>query len=330
MTSAHSRRRRRGAAPIHVLSSLALVVTAMCAFTGPSNAAPAADSGSAGTKAVQPAGDKPPEDFWGDVDNIPPANNELTVKIANQTNGQFPDDKVFWSFNGETHSIAEQPYIDLPAVEAGRIDIHVGSPDSEYTDFVEFTIKDGVFYGNLTRVDGYVLPLAMRLHSEDGQNQEVGEDYELFKQSREDTFKQFSGEVPEEFQGLVDGDKKIEAPRSGADFAPGGKYENYFNDYAQSVGVGASTQEIFACSGPLSEDPAGCAGLNRHVAELPEDQQADPANFYKSAPANYYAKFWHDHSIDNRSYGFPYDDAEGQDTLVTSDNPEYLVVAVGY
>ncbi|WP_016905967.1 glycoside hydrolase family 64 protein [Streptomyces xiaopingdaonensis] len=328
MTSGHARRRSR-VVPIYLLTALALVVTAMYVFSNQSNATTADASGGAATKAVQ-AGDPPPEDFWGDVDDIPPAENALTVKIANQTNGQYPDDEVYWSFEGETHSIAEQPYIDLPAIEAGRIDIHVGSPDSEYTDFVEFTVKDGIFYGNLTRVDGYVLPLAMRLHSEDGENQQVGEDYELFKQSREDTFQQFSDAVPEEFKGLVDGDKKIEAPRSGADFAPGGQHENYFDEYAQSVGVDAATQEIFACSGPLSEDPSGCAGLNRHVADLPEDQQADPENFYKEAPANYYAQFWHDHSIDNRSYGFPYDDAEGQDTLITSDNPEYLVVAVGY
>lgn len=328
MLHAHTRRRHR-AAPLYLLTVLALVVTAMYAFSTTSNAAENGASGGSATKATQ-SGGAPPEDFWGDTDNIPPAENELTVKIANQTNGQYPDDEVFWTFDGETHSIADQPYIDLPAVESGRIDIHVGDPDSEYTDFVEFTIKDGVFYGNLTRVDGYVLPLAMRLHSEDGENQEVGEDYELFQQSRADTFQQFSDAVPEEFQGLVDGDKKIEAPRSGADFAPGGQYENYFDDYAHSVGVDASTQEIFSCSGPLSEDPSGCAGLNRHVADLSEDEQADPENFYQEAPANYYAHFWHNHSIDGRSYGFPYDDAEGQDTLVTSENPEYLVVAVGY
>lgn len=328
MTSVHARRRHR-ATPLYLLAVLALVVGAIYASSTTSNASEGGTSASSGTKAVK-AGDPPPEDFWGDTGSIPPAENELTVAITNQTNGQYPDDEVFWTFDGETHSIAEQPYIDLPAVESGRIDIHVGEPDGEYTDFVEFTIKDGIFYGNLTRVDGYGLPLAMRLHSEDGENQEVGEDYELFQQSREETFKQFTDEVPEEFQGLPDGDKRIEAPRSGADFAPGGKHENYFDEYADSVGVDAPTQDIFACSNSLSEDPSGCAALNRHVADLPEEDQADPANFYKEAPANYYAKFWHDHSIDNRSYGFPYDDAEGQDTLVTSDNPEYLAVAVGY
>ena len=75
---------------------------------------------------------------------------------------------------------------------------------------------------------------------------------------------------------------------------------------------------------------ASCAGLNRHVAGQPESVQNDPTQYYKSAPANYYAKFWHDNSVDNLAYGFPYDDDAGQSTYISHSNPQYLQVAVGW
>jgi hypothetical protein len=34
------------------------------------------------------------------------------VKVLNRTNGQFPDTQVFWTFGGQTHSIAEQFWHD--------------------------------------------------------------------------------------------------------------------------------------------------------------------------------------------------------------------------
>ena len=63
-----------------------------------------------------------------------------TVKILNRTNGQYPDSQVYWSFNGQTHSIAEQPYFDMPANSAGRMYFYLGSPNSQYSDFIEFTV----------------------------------------------------------------------------------------------------------------------------------------------------------------------------------------------
>ncbi|MGH3376620.1 MAG: discoidin domain-containing protein, partial [Actinoallomurus sp.] len=63
----------------------------------------------------------PPDDFWGDTSGIPAAQNVVEVKILNKTNGHYPDSQVYWSFNGQTHSIAEQPYIDMAANSAGRM-----------------------------------------------------------------------------------------------------------------------------------------------------------------------------------------------------------------
>ncbi len=277
------------------------------------------------------AGDPPPDDFWGDTGSIPPAKNVLTLKVLNKTNGKYPDDKVFWTFNDETHSIAEQSTVDMKANSAGRMTFHLGSPDSKLTDFIEFTVGDDVFNGNTTRVDGFGLKLAMRLHSHDGDDVQVGEDYATFQQSREETFAQYKDEVPDEFDGLADADQKsILAPRSSPDFKEGGKHADYFDSYAKSAGVDASTAEIMGCSGKLAEEAGKCSAVNRHVAHLPESDWSDPGKYYKEKPANYFAKFWHDHGINNLAYGFPYDDFAGQSSFVSHNDPEWLAVAVGY
>ncbi|GIM96200.1 hypothetical protein Ato02nite_079930 [Paractinoplanes toevensis] len=54
------------------------------------------------------------------------------------------------------------------------------------------------------------------------------------------------------------------------------------------------------------------------------------SNFYRAAPANYYAKFWHDNALGNLAYGFPYDDVAGQSTFISHSDPQYLLVAVGW
>ncbi|RJQ84693.1 glycoside hydrolase family 64 protein [Amycolatopsis panacis] len=280
--------------------------------------------------ATAAPGSTPPDSFWGDTGAIPPAQNVLTVKVLNRTNGKYPDDQVYWSFNGQTHSIAEQPTVDMGANSSGRMNFFLGSPEGKYTDFIEFTVGDHVFNGNTTRVDAFGLKLAMRLHSRDGFDTQVGDDYETFQEDRAATFARFQSEVPDEFKGLAQGQDRILAPGKSPDFQPGGKNENYFTDYARSAGVDETTGNIAACAGSLAEAADKCAALNRHTADLPAGQQQDPARFYQAAPANYYAKFWHDHGIDNRAYGFPYDDAAGQSSFVSHNDPQWLEVAVGW
>jgi len=62
----------------------------------------------------------PPPSFWGDTKKIPAAHNVLELAIRNRTNGRFPNSKVYWSFNGQEKSIAQQRYIDMPVNSAGR------------------------------------------------------------------------------------------------------------------------------------------------------------------------------------------------------------------
>ncbi|MEU1810588.1 beta-1,3-glucanase family protein [Micromonospora sp. WMMD1076] len=99
--------------------------------------------------------------------------------------------------------------------------------------------------------------------------------------------------------------------------------------YASSVGLSAATSDIFGCAGRFAGDPTGCAALNRHTAQLPRAQWADPSRFYQQSPANWYAKFWHDRAINGRAYGFPYDVAD-QSSFVSHGDPQWLLVAVGW
>jgi len=275
----------------------------------------------------------PPASFWGNTSAIPAASNVLEFSIVNQTNGQYPDSQVYWSWNGQEKSIAQQPYIDMPANSAGRMYFYLGSPNSSYYDFIEFTVGSSSINVDTTRVDRFGLKLALLLHGHDGSSQEVGENYATFQESRSATFARFQNSVPAEFKELATDQAPYGIPSPGNDpaFQPGGAYANYYTSYAASVGdTSDTTAQIFGCGGTLAGNPPLCAGLNRHVAQLPAAQQSNPANFYLAAPANYYAQFWHQNAINGLQYGFPYDDDAGQSSDISITNPQYMVVAVGW
>jgi len=239
---------------------------------------------------------------------------------------------VYWSYNGVAHSIAEQPYFDMPVNSAGRMYFYLGSPNSQYFDFIEFTVGASVFNGNTTRVDAFGLKIAMRLHAHDGYDVQVGENYATFQESRTATFNRFMTSVPQEFKVLAQTQApyRIIAPGSDPSFRAGGVNQNYFTAYAQANGINAATSDIFGCAGVLASDPGHCAALNRHVAQLPQSQWSTPSLYYQAAPANYYAKFWHDHAINHLAYGFPYDDYASQSDFISHADPQWLEVAVGW
>jgi hypothetical protein len=289
-------------------------------------------TGGATSPSPTPSSTGSNDPFWGDTSGIPAAQNVVMVKILNRTNGKYPDSQVYWSYNGVAHSIAEQPYFDMPANTAGRMYFYLGSPNSQYFDFIEFTVGPTVFNGNTTRVDAFGLKLAMRLHSHDGNDVQVGEDQATFAEDRTVTFQKFIDAVPAEFKVLAQNYQpyRIIAPGSDPSFRAGGVNQNYFTAYANSVGVSAATSDIFGCAGTLAGNPDMCAALNRHVATLPQNQWGTPSNYYLASPANYYAKFWHDHAINRLAYGFPYDDVAGQSSFISHGNPQWLLVAVGW
>lgn len=100
-----------------------------------------------------------------------------------------------------------------------------------------------------------------------------------------------------------------------------------------------STINLLEGSGPLATgsrldlviQAQMCAALNRHLVEtVAGDKWSDPATYYQTAPSNYYAKFWHQHSLNGLAYGFAYDDVRDQSTLLYSSKPKGLVVTIGW
>ncbi|CAF2948244.1 unnamed protein product, partial [Rotaria sp. Silwood2] len=98
----------------------------------------------------------------------------------------------------------------------------------------------------------------------------------------------------------------------------------YFDAYSNNK---YTTQQILLCNGPLAEQPEISSSLNRHVFQ---GNTKDVSQYYKSAPANYYSKFWHDHSIDGLAYGFPYDDYNGQASYLETGDPKALIIRIGW
>jgi hypothetical protein len=277
--------------------------------------------------------------FWGDRSKIPAAKNVMTYVFLNRTYGKFTDEQMFWKFgNMAVRSIAEAPYYDMEANSSGRVYCYAGASNSKYNDFMEHTISSTTWNGNTTRVDGFVLPCAIRLHCKDGYDVILGEQYHMFTMSRDSLWKAYQEDVPVEFDTCARWDSdgtpyRIIAPGKGEGvFNTGQKYADYFSAYLQQIGqTGTTTNQVFSCSGtPYGNNAALAGATNRHVAHLPQSQWNDPSLFYKEPPANFYAKFWHDHSFQGKAYGFAYDDAASQAAYASHGGPQYLIIAVGW
>lgn len=73
------------------------------------------------------------------------------------------------------------------------------------------------------------------------------------------------------------------------------------------------------------------AAFNRGLLiHVDPSQWSQAASYYRQGPANFYAKFWHDKSIDGLAYGFCYDDVRGHSSLQEHPNPRGLIVTVGW
>jgi hypothetical protein len=242
------------------------------------------------------------------------------------------------------HKVSETSWVNLPKMHSGRIFLSVGSPcyiktyddgfagpdinnptdpnRDVYFDFVEFTFNDGGYNGNTTRVDQFGFPIQNRLVNKAGNyDKTVGE---LESETRAGLFAKYQNEVPKEFKslGTLQAPYRIVCPISGP-FKAGGEYANYFSSYS-----GISTRDIFLGIGGAANEQT-CAALNRHIYH-------DAANwnnvgkYYQAGPANYYAKFWHDHSIDGLAYGFCYDDVNNQSPTLAVADPKGLIIRIGW
>lgn len=72
-----------------------------------------------------------------------------------------------------------------------------------------------------------------------------------------------------------------------------------------------------------------CAAFHRHVMDNP-GVWATPSQYYLAGPADYYSKFFHDHSINSKAYGFCYDDVYDQSSTVHSSNPRGIILSIGF
>lgn len=312
----------------------------------------ASDSGGAGADAAAPP------DFW-DATGIPPAKNVMVFKFLNRTNGKYQDSEVYWSFkNGgiaQTHSIAEQPTYDMPANASGRMYFYIcahtdatcaGDPTkSKYYDFIEHTIGAAQYNGNTTRVDAFGLKIAMRLHCADGFDKAVGENYATFVEDRAATFQAFIDDAPVEFKPLAQAPfapYRIVQPGAGG-FDPGGAHATYYNSFVDTVWAnnGITIPKPGPNGSGLGAYPALSAAIYRHVGDtagtfdaagklLDRSLWADSTKFYSAAPADYYARFWHERALDGKAYGFPYDDVGGYSSYISHSSPQYMLVAIGW
>jgi hypothetical protein len=276
-----------------------------------------------------------PDEFWGKPSDYPVAKNVMTYVFLNRTNGKYADDRIYWTFNGQTKTLAEQNIFDMPANASGRVTFHLESPTGPYWDFMEHTITATNWYGNTTRVDAYGLPIAIRLICGDGTDTKLGELYDVFYMGRDAFFQAYKAAVPAEFQHTADTARpyRIVAPGKGdGGFGPGERYGTYYDAYLKELGLPATdTRKVFACEGdPFGSDARLAAAVNRHVAHLPRSEWAKAENFYRAAPADYYAKFFHDFGFGGKAYGFAYDDAEGFAAYTACARPKTLIIAVGF
>jgi hypothetical protein len=73
-----------------------------------------------------------------------------------------------------------------------------------------------------------------------------------------------------------------------------------------------------------------CAALNRHVAEQSSDRWYNAEYFYPAGkPANFFTKFWHQHSYNGLAYGFSYDDVGGHSPSIYTPSPVSVTYTIG-
>ena len=163
------------------------------------------------------------------------------------------------------YTLADKDYVYMPDIVSGRMYISYGSPvyvtinedangnvgfagpdlnnpsdpnQDVLFEFVEFTIKNGEYWGNTTRVDFYSFPVVSRLVGDGGFVSTPG-DADHYDRTvgdigtRDEIFKAFKNEVPAEFQTLVQ-DLRIMAPCK-ATFNEGAPYANYFDAYINQI-----------------------------------------------------------------------------------------------
>src|ERR1700749_1719105 len=135
-----SRRTRimgRAVIAITVLCALALAGGRAVAYGATASTTPISTSAGAQESSLVQPGDSGtsyggfPTGFWGDTSSIPSASGAIEFDFVNATNGQYPDNEVYWDVNGVEETIAQSPYYTMTACNSCRIYFYLGSPSSQ-------------------------------------------------------------------------------------------------------------------------------------------------------------------------------------------------------
>lgn len=309
----------------------------------------------------RPPGDKKPKPFGGEKPGEAKKELPPVFRFVNQTGGQFADADCYWSLDhGKTwHSFADEPTVPCP-VGNGRVYFRLGAAPKNFDDrtarwdFIEYALDKAGWHGNTTQVDAFCIPITISLG-----DKEVG-----ITQSPRSLIAAFRKDAPKEFQKCAESDLWILSPcRAG--FGATGPHAKYFDEYIAGVwakyakkqttpsgkwvgevtgekltftpvGGGASvscekkptTQDAFLGTGVLATNPRFCAAINRHVLDDPADWN-DPAKFFLAEPYNWYAKFFHEHGLGKKAYGFCYDDVGDQASFFSGKGNEVVVTLYG-
>jgi hypothetical protein len=276
--------------------------------------------------------------FWGDTAKFTADAKKaghFIFELINRTNGQVPDSLIYWA-DGDGGTPVR--WIDQPVITpsgSGRTYIMVGydaknskpfRPNTQVWDWEEHNTGPTTYNGNLTRVDYYGMPLAMRLHATDGSADQIrGNIYTMFFQGRQPIFDEYLNEVPKDWDTCATYGRpaKIYMPCNVPAFQTGGSMAHYWDAYEKACNVTAGS-----CVGINS--PPISSGLFRHVLDLTAAQQNDWNYHYKKAPCSFFAYWVHRRAFYHHEYAFPYDDYNGWSSFISSNKAQWLAIAVGY
>ena len=319
---------------------------------------PSSATVSAATPALNP-------NLWGgapffDGSGIPatPAGDTLMVKFLNRTNGKYTDAQITYTatINGSTvdSSIAANPYYAMGPNSAGRMYFFLNDPsgaedNTDYWDFIEFTVGPTSINMDTTRVDAFGLKIAFNLSCGDGTNIALGENQQTFMEDRSVTFQRYANAVPStpggDFQSdLIYAPYRIIEPGA-AGFNAGGADQNYYTDYISNIwsfngitiplagpngsGLGSNpdlSAAIFRDTAPISGTPE----FNAAGDLTNQGMWGNPASFYQLEPYDHYAQWIEAQAINMQQYAFPYNDAGGYSSDIGCSNPQTLLVAIGW
>jgi hypothetical protein len=298
--------------------------------------------------------------FW-DARNIPtkPAGDTLMIKFLNRTNGKYADNQITYTatINGSTvnSTIAANPTYAMGANSSGRMYFFLNDPtlsedNTDYWDFIEFTVGPTSINMDTTRVDAFDVKIAFNLTCSDGTNIAIGENQQTFTEDRSVTLQRYLAGVPSGANGDFQVDETLYGPYriiepGGAGFNAGGAYQNYYATYISDIWSfnGITIPEATSNGSGLGCCPDLSAAIFRHTAPISGTREfnaagaltnqgmwGNPASFYQTDPYDHYAQWIEAQAINMQQYAFPYNDAGGYSADIGCANPETLLVAVGW